>query len=198
MNDVNADASRFGFDQLSDLFLEVKSLTSPSELHGVLCGQLCAGLRPSQQTWLASAEEQLNVADGLTARAKSVLADFYDVVMTNLSSESLSFSLLLPDDDETVGQRTEALGQWCAGFLSGYGMGGIARENMSEESIGVLTDLAQIAQVEAEDLEESEDSERDFFEVCEYVRMATLMLFSEHQKDNADTAKQQGKSRPVH
>ncbi len=198
MNDDNAGISEFGFYRLSDLFVEVRSFTPPSELHGLLCGQLCAGLRPAQQSWLVAAQEQMNVPEGLETRAKSSLADFYDHVLASLSADNLSFSVLLPGDEEPVVHRTEALGQWCTGFISGYGMAGIDKTKMSEEAAGVLTDLAQVAMVEAEDLEETEETERDFFEVYEYVRMAALMLFNEH-RDRTDQAQgQKAENRPVH
>ena len=198
MSDDKAGAEELGFDQLSDLFVEVRSFTPPSELHGMLCGQLCAGLRPAQQSWLVAAQEQMNVPEGLQPRAKSVLADFYDQVLASLAADNLSFSVLLPGDDEPVVERTEALGQWCTGFISGYGMAGIDKTKMSEESAGVLTDLAQIAMVEAEDLEQSEESERDFCEVYEYVRMAALMLFNEHRDKTEQSQVISAENRPVH
>ncbi|CAM3426869.1 UPF0149 family protein [Parendozoicomonas haliclonae] len=180
----------FSFDRLGDLFVEARSFTSPSQLHGLLCGQLCAGLRPSQKSWLDAAASQMSCAEELPVNVRSGLVDLYDVVLADLDSEDLSFKPMLPEADTTVGQRAEALGQWCSGFISGFGMAGIARDKLSEEASGVITDLAQISLVSTDELEESEESEKDFFEVCEYVRMAALMLFNEFQ-DSQDKKEQQ-------
>ena len=191
MTDRVTNKEPFSFDQLSNLFVEAQSFTSPSQLHGLLCGQLSAGLRPSHQSWLEAAADQMACAQDLDVRTRSRLVDFYDAVLADISLEDLSFHLLLPDTDESVEQRAEALGAWCSGFLSGYGMAGVDQKKLSEEAMGALTDLAQIAQVQADDLEASEETEKDFFEVCEYVRMAALMLFNEHQDDNSSAGKVQ-------
>ncbi|WP_281645674.1 UPF0149 family protein [Parendozoicomonas sp. Alg238-R29] len=198
MSEAKTRLEPFSFDKLADLFVEVRSMTPPSQLHGLLCGQLCAGLRPDHKSWLDAAAEQMATSDEMSVRVRAGLVDFYDVVLGDISASDLSFSLLLPESDETVGQRTDALGQWCSGFLSGFGAAGVIGSKLSEEATGVLNDLAQIAQVQADDLEESEDSEKDFFEVCEYVRMATLMLFGESQENKAVQETQANKSDAIH
>ncbi len=167
------------FDRLSNLFLELQSYQSPSELHGLLCGQYCAGQRPAHGAWLASAAEHMAVSQALETVAKTVLMQLYDETLAQLQSEDYSFQPLLPDDDEALEQRTQALGQWCQGFLSGYGLSGRSQDDLSEEAASILTDFANIAQVQFDDLEDSESSEKDFLEVSEYLRMATLMLFGE-------------------
>lgn len=67
------------------------------------------------------------------------------------------------------------MGQWCEGFLGGFGLVERSGE-LSEEADSALRDFAAIAQVQT-DLEESEANEVDYMEVMEYVRMAVLMLF---------------------
>ena len=106
-----------------------------------------------------------------------------------------SFSLLLPDGDNGIEDRTQALGQWCSGFISGYGQASVSRDGLSEDASSALTDIAQISQVQAEEMEETEETERDFFEVCEYVRLAVLMLFSEqHNQKPPSQPSQQSSS----
>lgn len=76
-----------------------------------------------------------------------------------------------------LAQRTEALGQWCQGFLAGFGL--TAREgSLTGEAEEVLQDMAAIAQVQGQ-LEDSEDGETDYMEVMEYLRVAPLLLFAE-------------------
>ncbi|WP_032672962.1 UPF0149 family protein, partial [Pseudomonas syringae] len=85
--------------------------------------------------------------------------------------------LLLPGDDEPLTERAAALGQWCQGFLAGFGLA-IGEKVLGSEAKAVLEDLAAIAQVQ-DALEESEDGETDFMEVMEYMRVAPLLLFTE-------------------
>ena len=72
------------------------------------------------------------------------------------------------------------MGQWCQGFLSGFGLTRRAY-SLSDEANEVLRDLAAIAQVQ-DALEESEDGESDYMEVMEYLRVAPLLLFTETKK----------------
>ncbi len=77
-----------------------------------------------------------------------------------------------------MSQRTEALGLWCHGFLSGYSMaGGGVEGKLSAEAADAFRDLLQVSQI-ASDAEE-DGSEADFFEVYEYVRMSGMLIFSE-------------------
>ncbi|WP_211830627.1 UPF0149 family protein [Kistimonas asteriae] len=180
------------FDRLSNLFLELQSYQSPSELHGLLCGQYCAGQRPAHGAWLATAAEHMAVTQTLDAATKAVLLQLYDDTLGKLQSEDYSFQPLLPDDDEALGQRTQALGQWCQGFLGGYGLSGRSEGDLSEEVASILTDFASIAQVQFDDLDDSEASEKDFLEVSEYLRMATLMLFGESEDAEAEAGQSTG------
>ena len=197
MSEPMTQLEPFTFDKLADLFVEARSMTPPSQLHGLLCGQFSAGLRPDHKNWLNAATEQMAISGEMSVTVRSGLVDFYDVVLGDLSASDLSFALLLPENDEPVGQRTEALGQWCSGFISGFGAAAGKGSELSEEAAGVLRDLAQISQVQADDLEESEDAEKDFFEVSEYVRMATLMLFGETQNSEASQSPSSPKSSDV-
>ena len=104
-----------------------------------------------------------------------------------LCIEDITVVLLLPDDEAPLAQRAVALGQWCQGFLAGFGL--TARDGaLSAEAMEVLQDLSAIAQVQSA-LEESEDGESDYMEVMEYLRVAPLLLFSECAKPAAPAAK---------
>ncbi len=171
----------FGFDRLGDLFVEAGSFTSPSQLHGLLCGQLCAGLRPEPHSWLESAANQMCCAEELPVSVREGLISLSDKTLQELADDNLTFSPLLPESDTPLVQQAEAMGQWCAGFLSGFGQAGLAVTQLSDEISSVLTDIAQIAQIQTDDIADDEESERDLFEVGEYVRMVVLMLFQEYQ-----------------
>ena len=98
-------------------------------------------------------------------------------------SEDNAGAIMTPDSYE----RAAALGQWCQGFLSGFGLTRRAY-SLSDEANEVLRDLAAIAQVQ-DALEESEDGESDYMEVMEYLRVAPMLLFSELAKPEAPAPK---------
>lgn len=146
-----------------------------SELHGVLSGMLCAdrGLDCGQWLELLSA----NDVDTLTQVERELLSHLFDTTRDELTSPDFDFHLLLPDDAEPLVDRARALGEWCRGFLYGFGERSGGPE-CSDESAEVLQDFADISRIEAED--STDQDETDFMEIAEYVRMAVQMLRIEH------------------
>ena len=85
--------------------------------------------------------------------------------------------LWLPDDDETLEERTMALSQWCSGFLAGIGSSGDdTLKVLSEEANEALKDLQQISLADVTDTEQSEEDENAFVEIVEYIRVVILMI----------------------
>ena len=151
---------------------------SPAELHGHLLGRSCAGAGFDADGWLAEAAELL--AGEPQDNVRNALIGLQEMVKGELTSEDMTVVLLLPTDDAPLADRAAALGQWCQGFLSGFGLTRRAY-SLSDEANEVLRDLAAIAQVQ-DALEESEDGESDYMEVMEYLRVAPLLLFTETKK----------------
>ena len=158
---------------------------SPAELHGLLLGRSCAGAGFDAAGWLADAAELL---EGEPADAvRNALIGLQEMVKGELTSDDMTVVLLLPTDDAPLAERAAALGQWCQGFLAGFGL--TRREYaLSEEAKEVLQDLVAISQVQ-DALEESDDGESDYMEVMEYLRVAPLLLFTETKKTDAAAAK---------
>ena len=151
---------------------------SPAELHGLLLGRSCAGAGFTADAWLIDATEILGSAPEDNVR--QALIGLQEMVKGELTSDDMTVVLLLPGDDEPLADRAIALGQWCQGFLAGFGLtaGDTA---VSAEAMEVLQDLAAIAQVQ-DALDESDDGESDYMEVMEYLRVAPLLLFTEFNK----------------
>ncbi|MBF7142266.1 MULTISPECIES: YecA family protein [Pseudomonas] len=158
---------------------------SPAELHGLLLGRSCAGAGFEPEPWLDDAVEVLGApADGTVRQA---LVGLQEMVKAELTSTDMTVVLLLPGDDFLLAERTGALGQWCQGFLTGFGLAA-GGTKLSEEAQEVLQDLASIAQIQ-DALDESEEAETDYMEVTEYLRVAPLLLYSELAKPVAPAPK---------
>ena len=88
--------------------------------------------------------------------------------------------MLLPNDKTDINLRTEALGSWCQGFLSGLKQCHIPLENREPGDItDTLSDITEIAKVNFGDIKTTDEDEMAYFELVEYVRLAVLMLFHE-------------------
>lgn len=158
---------------------------SPAELHGLLLGRSCAGAGFDIDAWLVDAAELLGAAPQDNVR--QALIGLQEMVKGELSGDEVTVVLLLPSDDAPLRERAAALGQWCQGFLGGFGLTA-GDKALSAEAMEVLQDLSAIAQVQNA-LEESEDGENDYMEVMEYLRVAPLLLFSECAKPVAAAVK---------
>jgi len=148
---------------------------SPAELHGLLLGRSCAGAGFEVEPWLSDAAEL--VGGQVPDNVRQALIGLQEMVRSELAGGEVAVILLLPSDEVPLAERAAALGQWCQGFLTGFGL--TARNAaLSSEAMEVLQDLSAIAQVQSA-LEESEAGEGDYMEVMEYLRVAPLLLFAE-------------------
>jgi uncharacterized protein len=181
---------QYDFDEFSNLLLPLGAINSPAELQGMLCGRLCGGQRLTIDVWLNTAWEFLDLAGSPQGELSSALTELYQSSLQALRDDNFSLSLLLPDDDTDLDQRSLALGQWCHGFLSGFGSSGMAGDaKLSAETSEALRDFAAIVQIGVDD-EADEEAETGYVELVEYVRMAALSLFLEFGADNeTDTDK---------
>lgn len=169
------------FDTLADLLVEEGLLTlSPAELHGLLCGQVAAGARFDPVTLFARIGELLDLEPFSRELTRTGIMQLYLATLQQLQAPDFSFELVLPDDDQPLAGRADALGLWCSGFLSGFGLQERkGSQGLSIEGQETLRDLAQIVQITTAADAEAEEDENDLMEVQEYVRMAALLVFSE-------------------
>ncbi|MDH4570392.1 YecA family protein [Pseudomonas sp. BN414] len=178
-------SSNSPYNAFAALLASTGQPVSPAELHGMLLGRSCAGAGFEPEPWLEDAAELLGSAPQDNLR--QALIGLQEMVKSELTGTEMAVVLLLPSDDAPLAERATALGQWCQGFLGGFGL--TAREGaLSGEAVEVLQDLASIAQVQSA-LEDSDDGESDYMEVMEYLRVAPLLLFAECAKPAAPAAK---------
>ena len=144
---------------------------APSELHGALCGWLCGG-GENTPAWLA----RVLADDDLPApEAGGALDALCQASAGQLEDRGFGFELLLPELDDSLATRAEALFDWCRGFLGGFGLAAGARPPLSDEAGEALQDLARLAQA-APEAGDDEDDAHALAEIEEFVRVAVLLL----------------------
>ena len=162
---------------------KIQALSSPSEAHGILCGQLSGGVKAEGMAWLKLYLPNLGVKREPWEDSREWFYQLRNFTLEELEDDQFNFMPLLPDDEDPLEQRLTSLAEWCSGFLAGFGSTGERKkEDFSEDTLTALRDLQQISQVDT-DVEEEEMGENAFYEVLEYVRMAALMLFTEFGLD---------------
>ena len=99
----------------------------PAELHGLLCGLLCADADLDPERWLFHARNHLPDDVELAESVRDLLLKLFEYGAAQLDALDWSATPLLPDDDAPLSQRADALGIWCQGLLYGLGLGEVER-----------------------------------------------------------------------
>lgn len=158
---------------------------SCSELHGVMCGYLCAGAFLEGEMYLRA----LTVKEKNKATRAAALAMFeiYGISKQQISQLDFEFKLLLPPDHLPLIERAEAFCEWCEGFTQGLTLSAISFDNLiDEETQEVLLHFFEFAALDYQSLDiDEENDEKALMEVSEYARMAVLRLSGDLQANKS-------------
>jgi hypothetical protein len=152
----------------------------PSEVHGVLCGLLCAGRPDALDRWLDELFAGVVSGDLLVQECKDALRKLYRDTLADIDDPGLGFSLLIPDEHHSVRERTAAVRGWCDGFLYGLGIAGIARDrDLSAETREALNDFSEITRVDVDQVTDSEADQESLIELTEFLWVAAMLIREE-------------------
>jgi yecA family protein len=167
--------------ELGDALAGAQTSADAAACHGLLAGLVCATGFTEPKIWVTQIFEEYDPKDRLQAEAFKQLQALCEQTQAQINSEDLDFELLLPDDEDALHDRTEALGSWCGSFLSGLGLAGLEQSQLSQEVTELLDDLTQIARVDFDLDAPDEEDLAAFEEVVEYVRIGVLFINEELQ-----------------
>jgi len=169
---------KIDYDEVNAELGAVHAGVRASECHGFMCGYFCSSNSIAADSWrdhlLAGIDDAVNTDDCFT-----ILEQLAKQVKEEILSEEISFELLLPDDQTAISDRSSALAEWCAGFASGLGIGGMGKKpKLNDECDEFVKDVVSISRMETT-IEDGEEAEAAFFEIVEYIRVGTIMLHQE-------------------
>ncbi len=191
------------FSEVNTAFKNLGIVHEIAECHGLLCGLWCASGGVSRETWLRMMHsEELDVpvppgtSSSLTERSlpaaeaatsEAVLQRLYKETVEQLEEPEFGLRLLLPDDEQPLAMRTEALADWCKGFLFGLGVGGVESYRQTPPAVQeIIKDFTEITRAYHEEEEDSELDESSFMEVMEYVRVGAMLVYEELQAERQE------------
>jgi uncharacterized protein YgfB (UPF0149 family) len=152
-----------------------------AETHGTLVGLLSTAADDLPGSWIANT--LADATEGLaipTAVERDVLVGLYEATTGALTGEELAFVPLLPEDEEPLEARVEALAGWCQGYLYGLAVRGLRNfDDLPDDVREILVDLAQIAQAGHDDDSDDEGAERAYVELVEYVRVGAQLVYDQ-------------------
>ncbi|MCE9783961.1 UPF0149 family protein [Shewanella algae] len=150
----------------------------PVEVHGALVGLICGGVPQQEQAWYQPLLELMNDGQRLPDELTQLITELFGDTVNRLQDPDFGFTLLLPEEEEPLTVRVEALSLWTQSFLTGIAIIQPGLNQASEDVREVIKDLAEIAQVEF-DVADDEESESAYLELLEFVRMAAILCYSE-------------------
>ncbi len=170
------------FDWLANIYNSHGAINHPSELHGLMLGEIVGGLKRTSADWMNQVLEHMGIEaldEQRYANASNDLVAFYSHALEGIDKDSSSFRLLLPDDDYALSERVESLVVWIRGFLEGIAISASDElRQMDSELQEILKDFVEICQIDSR-VEQDESGEKEFFEISEYVRIGVLNLYAE-------------------
>ena len=166
------------YDDVNAELMALHAGVLASECHGFMCGYFCASNTITAEVWqdflLVGIDESVDLGDCF-----EILSQLANQVHEQLLADEFSFSPLLPDDNSAISERSSALAEWSAGFISGLGIGGLGdKPKLIDECDEFIKDLVSISRMETAP-EEGEDIEGALFEIVEYIRVGVIMLHQE-------------------
>ena len=174
-------------NQLNESLRQLNAPMDIYEAHGCLCGMISVVHDIDVAEWLAQVTDGLDT-NNLTVRdVHSGLVNLFEQTRTILEDNMMGFQLLLPDDEEPLQDRTDALADWCQGFLFGMGVAGFGETGgLSEEVHEILRDISEIGKLAHGD-EDDDENENSYMELVEYIRVGVLLVHGElNAPDDSD------------
>lgn len=145
--------------------------------HGLLCGLLSVGRPASVDLMHRLLFEVTGLEGELRSDQYDALAQLLLITRQQFAKNEIEFDLLLPDDEQSLVERTQALGGWCETYLYGLSAGGLSDDTeVSDEVAEFITDLTEISRAEYGLGASEDEDEFRFNELVEYIRVGVLLV----------------------
>ena len=168
------------FDDCCNQMLEFGYEVSPSEIHGLLSGVVCTGLKIRPDSVITLVLRHVDV-ESCSDRNRDTILEMYAFIEREMFSADSRYTLFLPDDELDMTQRVRSLAAWCQGYLVGFGTASAQVKNnkFSSETEEALKDIVNISNLSDDFGEDEEVNEGAYAELVEYLKVAVLLMSSE-------------------
>lgn len=165
------------FKDFEDVLAAAGSLADAAEAHGSLCGALCSMAPYRMQDWV---NEILPDGAALSEESAAVIERVFTATATSFGEQGMEFEPLLPDDEQPLNGRANALALWCSGFLYGLGTGQISDLDGLAGDVGeIVRDFTEISRATGDEADADDSNEQAYAELVEFIRVAAQVVFEE-------------------
>jgi uncharacterized protein len=176
------------YEQLTETLLRLGFSQDAAEFHGALCGALCVRSPDEIDPLRLLSAAGAPAADALDA--EQTLRRLCGQSLEALNSSDMAFSLLLPGDEQALGERVRALSAWCEGFLFGLATRpGLNLKQCSGEAQEIIHDFTEFTRAMVFGGEDDEVEENAYTELVEYIRVGAQLVYMElHERQSGGQA----------
>lgn len=147
---------------------------APEDVQGVLCGLLCSHHRQVHERWLAYLE--VEATDDIADQAEQIVNDTRQALL----GQNAQLDLLMPEDNQPIDRRIEAIANWCQSFLAGWSLGGLQDpDELNASAREVYDDFMQLTHAAVDEEAQPEEAEEAYTELSEYIRAAAQLVYLE-------------------
>jgi len=153
-----------------------------AEFHGTFCALMCTRAPVDTRAWVDEIVVH-GLPDGTSEDDlwRDCLVEIADLTSAAFVDGECNLEILLPDDDQSLQERSQALVDWCSGFLFGIGLQPAAVcEGLSTDSQEVINDILDFTHMDVSPgVDEDQMGEKSYFELVEYLRVGAMLLYEE-------------------
>ncbi len=165
------------FQDFEDVLVSAGSMADAAEAHGSLCGALCSMAPYQMQDWV---NEILPDGASLSEQSSAMIERVFTATSRSFGEQGMEFEPLLPDDEQPLNGRANALALWCTGFLYGLGTGQISDLEALNGEVGeIVRDFTEISRATGDEADADEANEQAYAELVEFIRVAAQVVFEE-------------------
>jgi len=159
---------------------------SAAEIDGVACGLLAVNLSADNELWLGQIFQNRDKQNVLQEDLDHELVTHLQTLRVQMQDSNFDFSILLPEDDESLEDRADAMQEWVQGFLLGVALAGLKNfEDLPEDTKELMDDFIEISKAGEFDTSEEDESEDAYLHIVEYLRMGVLLIAEELQPSSS-------------
>lgn len=174
------------YDSLAERLSATASPMDPAEIHGRLCGYICATRQPRREVWLTDATLDLAAEDG---ELKQKLVELWESTLRVLDGEAFEFEPLLPSLDSSLDERVDALSNFGSGFIAGLSLAGKTGAEGGQTGSHLeefVADVREISRVALDDADTDDEGDFAYAELVEYLRAGIQLCWDELRSSDSD------------
>jgi uncharacterized protein YgfB (UPF0149 family) len=171
------------YDDLDSALRRCGSSWNAGQAHGLLCSRLALAGAGGADAWRTMVLDNADLDDPQVRECAAMLEQLTIETYRQLSERQSEFEPLLPADDTPTTARAGSMAQWCEGFLHGLvsnAEGAKLKKRLADEPLSeIIKDLLEITRAVADDSGDIEADEKAYWELFEYLRVATQLTYEE-------------------